>query len=150
MRMVILILSLVWCGPLLADQVGVDRNPQVATERAYSESVDLADSDESFELATLRKEIAETYQRLAKENRNLLQQQAHLERNDPIAKGLRERLIQAEKQVRKIRSSLQSRLEAIEEIRTIDIRREELIKEVELLKKRERALLDSRSSGQSS
>ena len=124
---------------LASSKAPLARDPLVATKAAYDQAIEEGKGPERT-LAEIRRDMAETYRRLTEENRSLQLQQADYERNDPIAKGLREKLVALEKELHQVRASLRSRLDAIEGIRVIEEKRQSLIRQVELLKKQERAL----------
>jgi predicted nucleic acid-binding Zn-ribbon protein len=115
------------------------RDPLEATRLAYRQSVDEAAPSES-ELAKVRLELAEAYKKLAAENKVFQRRQREFERSDPIANGLRKKLLYAERQVRELRASLNSRIEAIEEIQALDDQRRDLMAELNALRDRQREL----------
>lgn len=124
-----------------APETTAKRDPLVTTQAAYDRAVAEGEGPAKA-LAEVRRTMAETYRQLTAENRSLQLQQAELERKDPIANGLREKLVALEKEMKQVRASLRARLDAIEEIREIEEKRQVLIRQVELLKKEERALLN--------
>lgn len=89
--------------------------------------------------SSLSPEEAEVYQRLVARNRELLARQRKLEYEDPIASGLKTKLIAARKQVESLRLSLQVRLDAIEEIQEIEAERRDLMNQLQELRTKTRA-----------
>jgi hypothetical protein len=79
-------------------------------------------------------ERAELLRRLAARNRELLEERRRLEYEDPIAAGLKEKLVAAEKEVLALRRSLQARLDALEEIRIIEAERGALMQQLQELR----------------
>lgn len=98
------------------------------------------------ELRILQSQIFQANKRLELENRKLNIRQRELELQDPIAKGLREKVIEREKELVELRRSLHSRLEAIPEIQELQGERSKLISEIKKLREQERALLQAASS----
>lgn len=128
---------------MAVDDPGVlkERDPLEATQAAYKEAIDGSDGDEA-ELASVRQDLALAYQRLGKENQSLLNRQVEIERSDPIAKEILDELLEAEKEVRQLRSRLKNRLGAIDEFQALDKKRQELVSEVEDLRRLERDLME--------
>lgn len=132
---------LLLCGCFVtAVRADPERDSTAATKAAYASAIESADGP-TRELAEIRMRLAEAYEELNRENALLNQRQREYERNDPIARGLREKVVAVEKELVQLRQSLQSRLEAIEEIRDIESRRKELITHLQDLKQQERKLL---------
>ena len=116
------------------------RDALAEVRKAYEGAID-TDDESARELATIRREIAETQKRVGQENHLLLGQMRELQRNDPIARRIHEELLAAEKEVRELRARLQSRLKAMEEYRDLNAKRLELVAEVQELRNRERILM---------
>lgn len=112
-----------------------------AVRQQHQQAVEEAASDAEREMAVLRARIFEANQHFAADNRELQARQRELELTDPIARGLREKLIEREKELLQLRQSLQSRLDAIPEIQEIRRRRDALAGELRSLRQRERELL---------
>lgn len=79
-------------------------------------------------------ESVELYRELAERNRALLQRRRELEYEDPIASGLKKKLVAAEKDVLALRRSLQARLDAIDEIKAVEAERRKVMQELQKLR----------------
>ena len=131
---------LLWGCVVTAVQAESERDSAAATRAAHASAIQSAGGP-AEELAEIRLQLAEAYEELNKENAILNQMQREHERKDPIARGLREKMVAVEKDLVQMRQSLHSRLEAIEEVRDIESRRKELLADVKDLKQQERKLL---------
>ena len=89
--------------------------------------------------ASVPPESADLYRELAQRNQALLQRRRELEYEDPIASGLKKKLIAAEKEVVALRKSLQIRLDAIEEIQAIEAERIDVMQQLQKLRSQSRA-----------
>jgi hypothetical protein len=88
-----------------------------------------------IEQAQFTPEQSLLYQQLMARNRELLQRRRQLEYEDPIASGLKKKLVAAEKDVLALRRSLQARLDAIEEIQEVEAERRKLMSQLQELKR---------------
>ena len=132
---------LLLCGLVVtAVRADAERDSAVATEAIRVSEVQSTE-DLPEELAGIRRQLAATYAELSNENAILSHLQREYERTDPAARELREKLKAVEKDLVRLRQSLDSRLEAMGEIRDIESRRKELLAHVKDLKEQERKLL---------
>lgn len=122
------------------------RDTMAATRAAHASVIQSAEGP-AGELAEIRLRLAEAYEELSRENASLNQKQRECEQNDPIARGLRNKLVAAEKELVQLRQSLQSRLEAIEEIQAVELRRKELLLYVQELRQQEKEVVARTTSG---
>lgn len=80
-----------------------------------------------------RDPVAQKRMELARRNQELIQRIAELEREDPIAAGLRAKMVERQKEVESLRESLKARLEAIEEIQKLEEDRRQVVQELQKL-----------------
>jgi len=122
--------SVVWAEarPTLDQNAG--DSSKLAHESSELPQAELA----TKQVVDLQRALARAFEKLAAENELMISRQRELEYADPIAKGLREKLIALEKEVLALRRSLQSRLEAIPEMGAIQDRRQDLLKDIQQLR----------------
>lgn len=96
-----------------------------------------------LQLQEVRASLSERRQALAQRNQELVARQAELEREDPIASGLRAKMVEHQREVEALRRSLKVRLEAIEEIQALEAERREVIEELQQLAIQERELSEA-------
>ena len=134
--------SVVWAEarPTLDQNAG--DSSKLANESSELPQAELA----TKQVVDLQRALARAFEKLAAENELMISRQRELEYADPIAKGLREKLIALEKEVLALRRSLQSRLEAIPEMGAIQDRRQDLLKDIQQLRDLLREVTHSSSS----
>ena len=116
---------------------------EVRAQEDHASAALVAPVDLEEELQRVRASLSERRQELASRNQELVARQAELEREDPIAKGLREKMVEHQREVEALRRSLKARLEAIEEIQVLEAARREVIDELQQLALQEREVSEA-------
>lgn len=102
--------------------------------------------------AAARDPVTQKRMELARRNQELMTRIAELERQDPIASGLRAKMVERQKEIESLRESLKARLEAIEEIQALEQERRQVVQDLQklLVESRQRPDASGVSAGSAS
>jgi len=118
----------------------------VAAPVVQGQTAPLADLQK--ELVDVRRQIADSYTQLAEKSKELGKRQHDLEYSDPVARKIRERIVEIERELLALRQQLDDRLRTIEGMREIEKERRALFDHIQGLKEKERVILQEVTSAE--